>query len=586
MGTGDPAVETDNIKDANVTHVKLSKVGDPTGAAVKTINILDGNVTHEKLADNAVEEANIKDSNVTHNKLATDAVKTKNILNANVTHEKLADDAVEEANIKDSSVTLNKLATNSVDNTKLKTDAVKTNKISDQAVTHDKLSTTSTTDGDGNEIGAAVKTINIVDLNVTHEKLANNAVKTTNILDGNVTHDKLADNAVETDNIKDANVTHVKLSKVGDPTGAAVKTINILDFNVTHDKLSKVGTGDPAVETDNIKDGAVTNLKIGLNAVETKHILNGNVTFDKLANGGGSDAAVAEDAIRPDAVTTNKIKNGNVTTDKIADGHITNAKIANNTIKDDKTDFDNLTINGTLFAEAVVVGGTSDSVGTMNLAKVKSKSLEIDVPTPARGGDQPWVHPTPSKRSQLENAGTDGEHAQGWTIPATAANGFIDTITTPGTETSNGIIGGSQGILTYSGSDNVKGTLIMWSVNVRSSGQEPLSITAKTFVQLQDELGNNSGVPEKVDTQVLHTDVTDVGEAIAETIMSSQSTYIATSNKFIKQIWVEISHARSIEYAKAIVPNGSYFNVISLIVSDGSLSDSELTYSTPYVELH
>ena len=586
------AVNTVNIANQVITHAKLSTtettvtdengLSSKVGAAVKTLNIVDANVTHAKIAPNAVDAVNIATGAVTNQKIAADAVNAVNIVDGAVTNQKIAANAVQNTNIDDGAVTLDKLDSNSVDNTKLKVNAVKTSKITDEAVTNDKLATTSTTeivDGESRLTGAAVKTNNIVDRNITHVKIAVGAVQNTNIADGAVTDQKIAADAVNAVNIATGAVTNQKIA------ANAVQTTNIVDFNVTHAKLSTVDNGGAAVFTDNIEDGNITNLKIGNNAVQATNIADGAVTHAKLEKG-NTNGAVATDVIRNEAITTDKIKDKNVTTDKIADGNITNSKIANNTITHDKTSFSQLNITGTLFAEAVVVGGTSDSGGTMNLAKVKSKSLLIDVPTPARGGDQPWVHPTPAKQSLLETAGTDGEHAQGWTIPATAANGFLDTITHASTSDSNGVIGGTAGILTYSQTDNVKGTLIMWSVNVRSSGQDPVSVTAKTFVQLQDGSGNLTGDPIESDIQVLHTDVTDVGQAIAETILTSQSTYIATSNQFIREIWVEISHVRSTQYSKAIVPNGSYFNIISLIVSDGSISDSSDTYSTPYVELY
>lgn len=86
-------------------------------------------------------------------------------------------------------------------------------------------------------------------------------------------------------------------------------------------KNSATVDADRAINTDWIKDVAVTEAKLATGAVTADKIGAGAVTENKIANG---------------AVTTDKLANDAVTTDKIADDAVTAAQIADGAVTPDK----------------------------------------------------------------------------------------------------------------------------------------------------------------------------------------------------------------------------------------------------------
>ena len=84
-------------------------------------------------------------------------------------------------------------------------------------------------------------------------------------------------------------------------------------------------------DTDNIKDGAVTEAKLAYDAVTEEKIADGAVTQHRIANG-----AVRTDKIYANAVTRPKIADGAVDTGKIADYAVTEQKIADNAVTEGK----------------------------------------------------------------------------------------------------------------------------------------------------------------------------------------------------------------------------------------------------------
>src|SRR5665647_560476 len=157
--------------------------------------------------------------------------------------------------------------------------------------------------------------------------LADNAVTTAKILDANVTTSKIAD----------ANVTPIKIEPglanqvlVTDALGA-VAWINKDAFGAIADQVSIEGLGTTAspfkvknlgIVTGMLADGAVTNIKLGADAVTTDKILDGEVQTGDIA-----DLNVTTIKLADNAVTTAKILDANVTTSKIADANVTPIKI-------------------------------------------------------------------------------------------------------------------------------------------------------------------------------------------------------------------------------------------------------------------
>ena len=102
--------------------------------------------------------------------------------------------------------------------------------------------------------------------------------------------------------------------------------------------IGGVGYAASKIDTNDIKNKAVTKPKIDKQAVSTNRIADQAVktkklkdlavTTDKIA-----DQAVTTDKIADLAVTTGKIADQAVTTDKLADDSVTSAKIAANSVR-------------------------------------------------------------------------------------------------------------------------------------------------------------------------------------------------------------------------------------------------------------
>ena len=81
------------------------------------------------------------------------------------------------------------------------------------------------------------------------------------------------------------------------------------------------------VDTDDIKDDAVTSAKIAASAVNSTALASNSVSSGKIQS-----SAVTESKIASNAVTTSKIKDGNVTEAKLADGAVTTAKLKDGSV--------------------------------------------------------------------------------------------------------------------------------------------------------------------------------------------------------------------------------------------------------------
>src|SRR5450759_2288851 len=130
---------------------------------------------------------------------------------------------------------------------------------------------------------------NILNETILSEDIKDGEVKTSDLADLNVTTIKLANNAVTTPKIADANVTPIKIAPgllnqvlVTDALGA-VAWINKDAFGAIADQVSIEGLGttaspfkvkDLGIITSMLADGAVTTIKLGIDAVLTGNILN------------------------------------------------------------------------------------------------------------------------------------------------------------------------------------------------------------------------------------------------------------------------------------------------------------------------
>ena len=142
------------------------------------------------------------------------------------------------------------------------------------------------------------------------------------------------------------------------------------------------GTG--YVDTAQLAENAVTNLKIASSAVDTSELANGAVTSTKLDDNAVSvgkivNGAVNTSKLADDAVTTVKIADSNVTTAKIADDNITLAKMAANSVGT------NAIIDLSVTTDQLAVSSVSSA--KIQIGAVVSSKLADDAVTTAKIAD-------------------------------------------------------------------------------------------------------------------------------------------------------------------------------------------------------
>jgi len=125
-----------------------------------------------------------------------------------------------------------------------------------------------------------------------------------------------------------------------------------------------IGIANAGVGENQLANGAVTNYKIGFNAINSSqliansvnstHIINGAITSDDLANGAVTNYKIGFNAINSSQLIANSVNsthiiNGAITSDDLANGAVTNYKIAANAVNITQTTFtdQNLTASST-----------------------------------------------------------------------------------------------------------------------------------------------------------------------------------------------------------------------------------------------
>ena len=263
--------------------------------AIETSNIKNANVTEAKLADSSVTEA----------KLAANSVTTPKILNRTITAEKIAGNSITTSELGNSCVEANELANNAVVTAKIQNDAVTTEKIADGAVTAAKIAGNSiTTSQLGN---SSVDSNELANNAVVNAKIANNAVTAAKIADRTITAVKIAGNSITTSELANSSVDSNELAN------GAVVTAKIATGAVTSGQL-----GDDAVITAKIADNAVTSAQIAADAVGS-----GEISDDAINSEHYVDGSIDAQHLATDSVIAVKIASNAVTVDKIADAELT-----------------------------------------------------------------------------------------------------------------------------------------------------------------------------------------------------------------------------------------------------------------------
>ena len=163
-----------------------------------------------------------------------------------------------------------------------------------------------------------------------------------NIDDGDIDHDHLATDAVETDNIKNEAVTEPKLAD------DSVSTRTIEDGAITHPKLAT-----DAVENENIKtktihgtklqEGTVSSLELGTDSVIVGKIAKGAVTHPKIAQDAVSNIHLASSAVHEDNILNKAVTSDKLASDASADASAdANRAVGTDHIKKDAVTFDRL----------------------------------------------------------------------------------------------------------------------------------------------------------------------------------------------------------------------------------------------------
>lgn len=140
---------------------------------------------------------------------------------------------------------------------------------------------------------------------------------------------------------KDQTLTYSKYVK-DEESGESVKESLDKKVNVT-DKL----------ETQQIKDGAITNEKMAADSVNTEQVVdesivnsklaNDSVSTEKIENGSVTNSKMSKDSVDTEQVVNESIVNSKlskdaVSTEKLQDGSVTNEKMAKDSLTKDKLD--------------------------------------------------------------------------------------------------------------------------------------------------------------------------------------------------------------------------------------------------------
>ena len=220
------AVTATEIAAGAITTEKLA------AGAVTATEIAAGAITTAKLAAGAVTATEIAAGAITAGKIATLSITAGDIAAGAITAGKIAALSITAGDIAAGAITTEKITAGSVTALTIATGAITAEKISSNAVTADKINAGSIT---SDKIFAGA---------VTADAIAANAVTTAKIFAGAVEADKIAANAVTSDKITANAITSGKIA-----AGAITATA--------------IGTNEIIANTANIKDGVITDAKIG-----------------------------------------------------------------------------------------------------------------------------------------------------------------------------------------------------------------------------------------------------------------------------------------------------------------------------------
>ena len=346
----DNSVGTAQIIDANVTHAKLA------ANAVDSSNLADNAVTTGKIAENAVTSDEIQNGAVGSAEIAAGAVTETKIANNAIVSSKIDGEAVTAAKLAEGSVTNSKLGADAVDNSKLADNAVRTENITDLSVTTAKVANAaitraklsaelsgevlpaqfegwwlsgSTANSGGlmqlaDADGTLVQSGNYEDI----RRIRFNR-HSSNIADS---QDPSAQyNVAQGNNLEGVKVgSIISLIQLGDD-GSQPNDYNYIHARVTATDTSNSNYVQFTVTLDSFS-GAVPGTGynyIALFSVWDAKLIDGTaISYESIETEMLKDSAVTTAKINDDAVTQAKVADNAIGTDQILDANVTRAKIA------------------------------------------------------------------------------------------------------------------------------------------------------------------------------------------------------------------------------------------------------------------
>ncbi|MCE7989156.1 MAG: hypothetical protein DYG89_49005 [Caldilinea sp. CFX5] len=200
------------------------------------------------------------------------------------------------------------------------------------------------------------------------------ALTVTGILQGN-----LAADLVNTDQLRDGAVSAAKL-QAGAVGAAALANDAVTGAKVANNAVATAKLQDSSVTTTKLADGAITASKVQVGSIDDRALANGAVTTLKVADRAITTTKLANEAVtsahlQNGAITETALANNAVTTPKIQDSAINSAKLADRAVTAAKLQ-DGSVVDGKLADGAVSAAKLADNA--VQTTKIQDKSISTN----------------------------------------------------------------------------------------------------------------------------------------------------------------------------------------------------------------
>ena len=376
--TGNTGIVTSTmISDGTIVN------GDIANGTIQGGKLANDTITSTQIAPNAITYSELADNSVSTNHIVAGTIAASDLANAAVVTAKIADNQIDSQHYIDGSIDHEHLSGDCIDADNIQDNAIKSEHYTDNSIQRvhleaDIIDATKIADGQ-------ISTEHYVVDSIQHAHLQ------TDIIDG----DNIQDNAVSSEHIGAKQVTLAKVEDinsgqiiVGNSSGRP--SMRAVTGDVTISNIGEVTIANTAVEEAMLAAGAVTESKVGNDAI----------TADKLLDHASDDAQRA--------VTTNHIQDNAVTIAKLGCEETTLTTNSDVKVPTSK-------------AVADHVANVVDSVGGFKIVANKDSF--------------PEAHPDPKGDAGMVISVTD---PAGFVINGSGVSTTGDTITSDGTVTING----------------------------------------------------------------------------------------------------------------------------------------------------